>query len=63
MLAAMPLTSSLYSGFTGVAWAVELVDGLLGGDGEDRNGDIDEGADEAAAAVPGRTTWSTGSPG
>jgi len=39
------------------------VDGLLGGDGEDRNGDIDEGADEAAAAVPGRTTWSTGSPG
>ena len=41
-LAAMPLTSSLYSGFTGVAWAVELVDGLLGGEGEDRNGDIDE---------------------
>ena len=42
VLATEPLTSSLYSGFTGVAWAVELVDGLLGGEGEDRNGDIDE---------------------
>src|SRR5882757_11253430 len=42
VLATVPLTSSLYSGFTGVAWAVELVDGLLGGEGEDRSGDIDE---------------------
>src|SRR5258706_276563 len=42
MLATVPLTSSLYSGFTGIAWAVELVDGLLGTKGEDRNGDIDE---------------------
>jgi hypothetical protein len=41
-LAAEPLISSLYSGFTGIAWAVELVDGLLGAEGEDRNGDIDE---------------------
>jgi hypothetical protein len=42
VLATEPLTSSLYSGFTGIAWAVELVDGLLGTEGEDRNGDIDE---------------------
>jgi class I lanthipeptide synthase len=42
VLATVPLTSSLYSGFTGIAWAVELVGGLLGTEGEDRNGDIDE---------------------
>jgi lantibiotic biosynthesis protein len=42
VLATQPLTSSLYSGFPGIAWAVELVDGLLGTEGEDRNGDIDE---------------------
>src|SRR5207253_8323774 len=42
VLATEPLIISLYSGFTGIAWAVELVDGLLGTEGEDRNGDIDE---------------------
>ncbi len=42
MLATEPLTSSLYSGFSGIAWAAELVDRLLGTDGEDRNGDIDD---------------------
>jgi lantibiotic biosynthesis protein len=42
VLATEPLTSSLYSGFTGIAWAVELVGRLLGTEGEDRNGDIDE---------------------
>ena len=42
VLATEPLTSSLYSGFTGIAWAVETVDRLLRADGEDRNGDIDE---------------------
>ena len=42
MLTTEPLTCSLYSGFTGIAWAVELVDQLLGNEGEDRNGDIDE---------------------
>lgn len=41
-LATGRLSISLYSGFTGIAWAVELVDGLLGTDGEDRNGGIDE---------------------
>lgn len=40
-LAAAPASAALYSGFTGVAWAAELVDGLLGtGDG-DRNETID----------------------
>jgi lantibiotic biosynthesis protein len=42
VLATEPLTSSLYSGFTGIAWAVELVDRMLGTGGEDRNGDIDK---------------------
>lgn len=42
VLATEPLTSSLYSGFTGIAWAAETVDRLLRADGEDRNGDIDE---------------------
>ena len=42
VLTTEPLTSSLYSGFTGIAWAVELVDRLLGNEGEDRNGDIDD---------------------
>jgi lantibiotic biosynthesis protein len=42
VLAAEPLTSSLYSGFTGIAWAVETVDRLIGTEGEDRNGDVDE---------------------
>ncbi len=42
VLATEPLTSSLYSGFTGIAWAVELVDRLLGTEGEDRNVDIDD---------------------
>jgi lantibiotic modifying enzyme len=42
VLATEPLTSSLYGGFPGVAWAVELVDRQLGTAGEDRNGDIDD---------------------
>jgi len=42
MLATEPLTSSLYTGFTGIAWAVELVDRLLGTEDGDRNGDIDD---------------------
>src|ERR1700746_1571724 len=43
VLATEPLTSSLYSGFTGIAWAAETTDRLLGTQGiPDRNGDIDE---------------------
>lgn len=41
LLATEPLTASLYSGFTGIAWAVEQVDRLLGTEGEDRNDAID----------------------
>ena len=41
-LATQRLTSSLYSGFTGIAWAVELVGGLLDAGGEDRSGDVDD---------------------
>ena len=42
VMATEPLMSSLYSGFTGIAWTAELVDGLLRTESEDRNGDIDE---------------------
>jgi hypothetical protein len=42
VLATEPLTSSLFAGFPGIAWAVEMVDRLLGTEGEDRNGDIDD---------------------
>jgi lantibiotic biosynthesis protein len=42
MLATEPLTSSLYSGFIGIAWAVELVDQLLGVEGEYRDAEIDD---------------------
>jgi hypothetical protein len=42
VLATQPLTSSLYAGFPGIAWAVEWVDRLLSAGGEDRNGDIDQ---------------------
>ncbi|HEX5304138.1 MAG TPA: hypothetical protein VFW50_44815, partial [Streptosporangiaceae bacterium] len=42
VLATEPLTASLYSGFIGIAWAVEQVDRLLGTEGEDRNDAIDE---------------------
>ena len=42
VMAAEPLRSSFYSGFTGIAWAADLVDGLLGPDGEDRNADVDQ---------------------
>lgn len=37
-----PLPVSLWEGFTGVAWAAEHVDRLLGSDGEDRNEAIDD---------------------
>jgi lantibiotic biosynthesis protein len=41
VLATEPLPASLYAGFTGIAWAAELVDQLLGEQGEDRNEAID----------------------
>src|SRR5215217_3928581 len=36
LLGSESLTAGLYSGFTGVAWATEIVDGLLGPPDEDR---------------------------
>ena len=51
VLATEPLTSSLYSGFTGIAWAVELVDRLLGAEGADRNGDIDEALTDCSGGI------------
>ena len=41
-VAAGPLTSSLYAGFTGIAWAVELVDQLLGAGRPDSTDEIDD---------------------
>lgn len=41
VLASQPLSLSLYSGFTGIAWAADLVDRLLPGQAADRNDDID----------------------
>ncbi|HEX7239078.1 MAG TPA: lanthionine synthetase C family protein, partial [Longimicrobiaceae bacterium] len=43
-LAEVPLGTGLYSGFSGVAWAAELLQGSAGeaGDGEDMNEEIDE---------------------
>jgi lantibiotic biosynthesis protein len=36
------MNASLWGGFTGVAWAAELVDGLLDSDAEDRNEAVDD---------------------
>jgi lantibiotic biosynthesis protein len=41
VLASQPFGMSLYSGFTGIAWAADLVNRLLPGEAADRNGDID----------------------
>jgi hypothetical protein len=41
-VSAAPSTASLYGGFTGVAWAAELIDRVLDPGGEDRNGEVDE---------------------
>ncbi len=42
VLATEPLTSSFYSGFPGIAWAVDLIDRLLGSADADRNSRIDD---------------------
>lgn len=42
VLATVPLAPTLYTGFTGVAWAAEMVGEVLDPDGEDRNDAIDE---------------------
>jgi hypothetical protein len=53
VLATQPLTSSLYAGFPGIAWAAQLVDQLLGDDGEDRNEEIDDVVVRVLRRYPG----------
>jgi hypothetical protein len=57
LLASQPLSLSLYSGFTGIAWAADVVDRLLDGDaadrpGANRNDDIDEALARAIWRYP-----------
>jgi lantibiotic biosynthesis protein len=52
VLASQPFSMSLYSGFTGIAWAAELVDRLLPGEIADRNGDIDLALAQAVRHYP-----------
>ncbi|HEX5287613.1 MAG TPA: lanthionine synthetase C family protein [Streptosporangiaceae bacterium] len=51
-LASQPLGLSLYSGFTGIAWAADLVDRLLPGQDADRNEDIDRALARAIGRYP-----------
>jgi hypothetical protein len=51
MLAAEPLTTSLYSGFPGIAWAACLIDRLVGSAGQDPDTDRGAAIDEALAAA------------
>ncbi|MBV9196635.1 MAG: lanthionine synthetase C family protein [Solirubrobacterales bacterium] len=53
VLATAPLPPSLYSGFTGVAWAAQVVAEVLDPEGEDRNDAIDE----ALLALLRRRGW------
>lgn len=54
-MSTQPMNASFYGGFTGVAWATELVDLLLDPDAEDRN----EAVDEALVGLLSRTDhWS-----
>jgi class I lanthipeptide synthase len=52
-LATTRMGASLYAGFTGVAWAVDVVGRLLDEDAEDRN----EAIDDALLAVLGKRDW------
>jgi hypothetical protein len=53
VLATVPLAPSLYTGFTGVAWAAQMVAEVLDPDGEDGNDAIDE----ALLALLRRPGW------
>ena len=48
-LAREPMDASLWGGFPGVAWAVQLVDGLVDPGGEDRNEAIDAALEQTLA--------------
>jgi class I lanthipeptide synthase len=52
VLGSQPLSLSLYSGFTGIAWAADLVDRLLPGEAGDRNDDIDVALARAVRRYP-----------
>lgn len=52
-LAGQPMGPSLYGGFTGIAWAVQHVNGLLSGSSDDLCGEIDL----ALAPYLGRSPW------
>jgi len=52
VLASQPFSMSLYSGFTGIAWAADLVDRLLPGEVADRNEDIDLALAQAVRRYP-----------
>ena len=61
-LATTPLLPTLYSGFTGVAWAVEHLGGLAGDSeepeaGEAEEEDMNEEIDEALLTALGRSSW------
>ena len=52
VLASQSLSMSLYSGFTGIAWAADLVDRLIPGAVADRNDDIDRALTRAIRRYP-----------
>jgi lantibiotic biosynthesis protein len=52
VLASQPLSLSLYSGLTGIAWAADLVDRLLPGETGDRNDDLDAALAHAIGRYP-----------
>jgi lantibiotic biosynthesis protein len=52
VLASQPFSMSLYSGFTGIAWAADLVDRLLPGEIADRNDEIDLALAQAVRHYP-----------
>lgn len=52
VLASRPFSMSLYSGFTGIAWAADMVDRLIPGEIEDRNDDIDLALVQAVRRYP-----------
>jgi hypothetical protein len=52
VLASKPLSMSLYSGFSGIAWAADVVDRLLPGEVGDRNEDIDLALAQAVRRYP-----------
>lgn len=58
VLAAIPMSAGLYSGFTGIAWVAEHVNRMLvPGGREQPDGDINEEIDDAIFAALTRSPW------